>query len=171
MEEVLGLSTGPLSPTCLSPVCPCSLAVDFWSHSGINLSNRLSTSTSAKPTAASCGLALPQGEPHPSLPPALSGVSLFRGRAQRGHGRGDASPKRKREGRLAKIGKELEGTTACPATSSAWQPHGMLLPNTPSPELWGLLHNLVRHRLILEPWVFIQDGLDSETLDVCDSRS
>lgn len=43
---------------------------------------------------------------------------------------------------------------------------GISFPFLPSRELWVLLYNLVRHRLILEPGVFIQDGLDSKTLDV-----
>lgn len=72
---------------------------------------------------------------------------------------------------MANPEKELEVTGACPATSSAWRPHGIFFPIPPSNELWVLLYYLVRHWLILEPWVFIQDRLDSETLDVWDSCS
>lgn len=65
-----------------------------------------------------------------------------------------------------------KGTKACPPTGSACLAASQNVPpHIPSLELRGLLYNLVRHWLILEPRVFIQDGLDSETLDVCNSCS
>lgn len=42
----------------------------------------------------------------------------------------------------------------------------MSAPRHPPRELQVSLDNLVRHRLILEPGVFIQDRLDGEALDV-----
>lgn len=105
------------------------------------------------------------------LVPPMSGFSFFRDSTQIANwaGGGDSFPKRIRDKRLLNQRKNWEGTRACPNTSSAWWPHGIVFP-FPSNEPWVLLYYLVRHWLILEPWVFIQDRLDGETLDVWDSR-
>lgn len=107
------------------------------------------------------------------LLPPISGFSLFRDSTQMANWAGGVIlfPRGKQRKGWLNQRKNWEGTRACPNTSSAWQPHGIFFPIIPSNKPWVLLYYLVRHWLILEPWVFIQDRLDGETLDVWDSCS
>lgn len=105
------------------------------------------------------------------LVPPISGFSIFKGRAQMANGGQAVLSPRGKNLSLANPEKELEGHQGLSCHSLGLAAPWHFLPHPSFQRTGVLLYYLVRHWLILKPWVFIQDRLDSETLDVWDSCS